>query len=209
MKKWKGGIRLGIVGILLALTGYVALIWLERQALKDLEQEKVVRCVKTCPAGENITSANVEEYFKIVEVAATLATEQTMDNLQQLIGGYPERTIEEGEIVYQSVFTNVDLIDNELYPVELSITAQIEYAVAGRIRKGDTVNVYVKNKETQKYKLVLENVVVREAFNSSAAVIGMEDEYALATMFTFYVDKTVEEELGYLYNSDIAIVKIR
>lgn len=209
MKKWKGSIWIGIVGILLALTGYIALIWLERQALMDLEQKNAVRCVKTCPAGENITSANVEEYFKVVPVAATLATSQTMETLDELIGFYPGRRIEEGEIVYRSVFTNTALTDIELYPVELSITAQIEYAVAGRIRKGDTVNVYVKNKETQQYKLVLENVVVREAYNTSAAVIGMEDKDALATMFTFYVDDTVEEELGYLYNSDIAIVKIR
>lgn len=209
MKKWKGSIRIGIVGILLALTGYIALIWLERQALKDLEQKSVVRCVKTCPAGENITSANVEEYFKVVPVAATLATSQTMDTLDELIGAYPERRIEEGEIIYRTVFSNAASTDIRLYPVELSVTAQIEYAVAGRIRKGDTVNVYVKNKETQQYKLVLENVVVREAYDSSAAVIGMEDQYALATMFTFYVDETVEEELGYLYNSDIAVVKIR
>ena len=142
MKKWKGVLQLGLIGLVFALTTYVALIWIERQALKDLEQKVVVRCIKTCPAGEDITSANVEEYFEATNVAAVLAIEQTISEIQQLIGTYPERTIEKGEIVYTSVLTAADKIEELVNPIEISVTAGIEYAVAGRIRKGDTVNVY-------------------------------------------------------------------
>ena len=209
MKKWKGVLQLGFIGLVLALTAYVALLWIERQALKDLEQKEVVRCIKVCPAGVDITHENVSEYFETTNVAAMLATEQTINEIQQLIGTYPQRTIEKGEIVYTPVLTAADKIEELVNPVEISVTAGIEYAVAGRIRKGDTVNVYVEDADTEEFELILEKVIVQEAFDSNATVISMSNEHALASMFTFYVETSMAENLGELYNGKFANVKIK
>lgn len=209
MKKWKKSAPLIIIGVLLALTAYVALVWVERQALKDLERKTVVRCIQTCPAGEKITNENVTEYFEVTEVAALLATEQTLAELQMLVGTYPERTISEGEIVYVSVLTAEENTTDYENPIEISITAGIEYAVAGRIRKGDVVNVFVENPNTKTYELVLKEVIVRDAYDSGATLISMSNEHSLASMFTFYVEASIADELGRLYNGNVAIVKVR
>lgn len=209
MKKNKGMIQLCVIGFLLGITAFVALLWLERQSLKDLEQKIVVRCIQSCPIGEEITAENVAEYFEVTEVPAVLATEQTVTELQQLCGTYPERTVEAGEIIYRSVFATEDKAEELGNPVEISVTAGIEYAVAGRIRKGDIVNVYVKNRDTEDYELILENVLVRAAYDSNATVISMGNEHALASMFTFYVEAEVAEELGKLYSGNTAVLKVR
>lgn len=209
MKKWKGKISILLIGLLFSVVAYAALIWVERQALKDLERKPVARCIKECPAGEEITEGNVQEYFELVLVAEELATAQTYESLGRLTGSYPTRTIKEGEIVYSSTLSEEAEPDRLLAPVELSVTADIAFAVAGRIRKGDTVNVYVENRDTKTYELILEQVVVQGAYDANAASVSMGNEHALASMFTFCVEASVAERLEKLYGGKVAVLKIR
>lgn len=209
MKKWRGKISMLLIGLMFSGVAFAALLWIERQSLKDLEKKPVARCIRLCPAGEEITGENVQEYFEIVQVAAALATAQTYGSLDGMLGSYPSRTIEAGEIVYSPVLSMEAEPDRMLAPVELSITADIALAVAGRIRKGDTVNVYVENRDTKTYELVLEQVVVQGAYDANAALISMGNEHALASMFTFCVEASAAEKLEELYDGKVAILKIR
>lgn len=208
MKKWKEKISIFVIALLLAVVGFLALLWIERQSLKEFDKQAVVRCIKTCPAGEEITAVNVKEYFELVEVPVGLVTEQTFDNLDEVISFYPERNLTPGEILYASVLKTEDNTRHLSEPVEISITVDVENAVAGRIRKGDVVNVYVRNVATNEYDLVMENVMVLNAYDANANIISMGDERALASIFTFCVEVSVVESLGRLYNGDLAILKV-
>lgn len=209
MKKWKNKISIFVIGLLLATISFVTLLWVERQSLKDYDQTMVVRCVQRCLAGEEITAQNVNKYFETQEVPASLATAGTFASPEELIGFYPERTIEPGEIIYSSVLNVESALEQLKNPVEISISAEVENAVAGRIRKGDVVNVYVENSSTKKYELILEQVVVQKAYDLNATEISMSNESALAIMFTFCVEDTVAKELSSLYTGNVAILKVR
>ena len=89
------------------------------------------------------------------------------------------------------------------------MTAHIEFALAGRIRKGDIVNVYARYNQSQSYELILEQVVVQNVYDSAANVISNNDSTALASMFTFCVEASVAEHLGKLYTGEVAVVKIK
>ena len=103
MKKWKDKIPVLIIAVALGTVAFIGLLWLERQALKDLEKREVVACIKDCPEGEMITQENVTDYFKIISVSAGLATKTTLESLEELPGCYPNVTIKSGEILYASM----------------------------------------------------------------------------------------------------------
>lgn len=209
MKKLKEKLPILIISLVLGGVAFVGLLWVERQSLKDLEKKEVVVCTADCPVGEPITEANVNKFFKVSSVSAELATATTFTSVYEMIGFYPGQTIYSGEIVYESMLKEDDPAKDMKEPVEISVTAEVDYAVAGRIRKGDVVNVYVRGTQDRIYELVLSEVVVQNAYDSMASVIGNSDTSALASMFTFCVEASVAEDLGQLYTGEVAIVKVR
>ena len=209
MKKWKEKLPMLGIALVLGLVAFIGLLWLERQSLNDFEKETVVICEKSCAAGELITEKNVNEFFSVREVPVELATGTTYGSLQEVVGFYPERTISPGEIIYTVMLQEDNPTENLNRPVELSVTAEIDFAVAGRIRKGDVVNVYVRDSRSDTYELILEQVVVQRAYDAAASVISNNNDSALASMFTFCVEADVMEQLGQLYIGEVAVVKIR
>lgn len=209
MKKRKSGIPIFLIGLILTGVLYGGLLLIERQVLSDYEQKTVVRCTKSCPAGIELTGSIVQEYFELTAIAADFATAQTFETLEEIVGSYPVRPIDAGEILYTPVLAVETADDKLLAPISISVTADAAYAVAGRIRKGDTVNVYVENKDTKEYDLVLNQVVVQNVYDSNAVQIGMSNETALASMFVFYVPASVENSLAQLYGGKVAVLKIR
>lgn len=209
MKKWKEKLPILVIALVLGAVAFIGLLWIERQALKDFEEKEVVICTAACSAGEGITEENVGEYFKVSSVPADLATITTYTDIEALIGYYPDRAISPGEIVYAAMLKEDNPTENLEHPVEISVTAEIDYAVAGRIRKGDVVNVYVRNSQSDTYELILSQVEVQNAYDSMATAISNSNTEALASMFTFCVEASVAENLGRLYTGKVAIVRIR
>ena len=160
MRKWKEKLPILGFSLILGIAAFVGLLWLERQSLKDLEKKNVIVCKETCVAGETITEKNVNDFFSVVAVPKELVTSTTVADLQEVIGYYPDKTISAGEILYTGMLQKENLTENMESPVEISVTAEIDYAVAGRIRKGDCVNVYVRDNQSSTYELVLEQVIM-------------------------------------------------
>ena len=209
MKKLKEKLPILIISLVLGIAAFVGILWVERQALKDLEKKEVVVCIADCPVGELITETSVNKYFKMSPVSVELATSTTLSSIHDMIGYYPGQTISIGEIVYKSMLKEDDLAKNLNEPIEISVTAEVDYAVAGRIRKGDVVNVYARKNQGSSYELILTEVVVQNAYDSMASVVNNSDNTALASMFTFCVEASATEYLGALYTGEVAIVKVR
>lgn len=209
MKKWKEKLPVLVIALVLGLVAFIGLLWVERQSLKDLERKPVVVCIADCPAGEPVTESNVRKYFSITDVAESLVTSTTLTSLDELVGSYPKMQISDGEIIYTTMMNQNNPTENLEQPVEISVTAEIDYAVAGRIRKGDVVNVYVRDSRSNVYELILEQVVVQNVYDSTATVISNGDSNALASMFTFCVEASVAESLGKLYTGEVALLKLR
>lgn len=213
MKNKRAVISTLLIGSILAAVIFFALITVEREMLKDYQTGNVVVAVKDCSAGTLLTEENLTEYFTLYPVTQSLITGQTFSDVNSLLGLFANRSISAGEIVYQAEFSASAAQEDELRePVELSISVeQPADIVAGRIRKGDKVSVFVyeeNEKEERGYQCVLQNVTVHEAYDNKATVISMSNKTDIVTMFTVYVEKeAVKELINKLYSGQIKVIR--
>lgn len=215
LKLKKGSLTGLIIGIALSIALFFVLTFLQREMLKDTEKTVTVLANKTIDAGMVLTKENASAYLKEVEINSSLATTETYQTIDELIGKYVTRTIKENEIIYSGqIGDEEEILRNYENPIELSLTISDDAAaVAGTIRKGDYVNVYAYlrgENGVQLYELVLEDVLINEAYNSETVKIEMSDKESVALTFTFYMEQEdVPELLNKLETKEIFIVKVK
>lgn len=185
-----------VIGLLLSITLFIFLTQLEKEMLRDYETREVVRSVEEVPAGTWITESNVNLYFVLEEVNGKIVTDETITNLSMLCGSYANRNLSVGEIMYLPLFSSKEKLTGRYNsPTEISIRIEDEAnGVAGTLRKGDCVNIFVStlNGETKQevYKEILKNIVINEAYDSVGNLIGMSDKEKKACIITFYVEES-------------------
>jgi Flp pilus assembly protein CpaB len=215
MKVKKGNLTGAIIGFVLALTLFFVLIVIQREMLKETEKTVAILARKPIVAGTVITEKNASEYLKEVEISSTLATKETFGSVSELIGKYVTRNTAEDEILYRGLLEDeAEVLSRFKNPVELSLSLSEETAaVAGTIRKGDYVNVYAYRRNSggaTLYELVLENVLVNNAYDSATTKIEMSDTKTVALTFTFYLEQAdVPGLLDKLETKDIFVVKVK
>lgn len=202
------------IGLLLSVMLFVFMTQLERELLRDYETNYVVRSIKDIPAGTWLWEDNVTEYFALDEVNGKVITNDTVCMLQSLYGTYVKRDVSAGEIIYRPVLcAQMELLENYVMPAELSIRIEdVADAVAGTLRKGDSVSVYVNAADTEigqtSYRAVLQNIIVNEAYDSAGTVIGMSDTIAKTCIITVHVEaERVAEILTCLSSGNVVITK--
>lgn len=200
------------IGLLLAVMLFVFMTQLEKEMLSDYETKQVVRSVREIPAGTWINENNATEYFMLEMINGKIVTAETVCALQEVYGAYVTRDISEGEVMYSRVFcTEKKLREGYHSPVEISVRVEdVANAVAGTIRKGDCINIYVNEVDTaaksKEYKEVLKDVIINEAYNSAGEIIGMSNETEKASIITFYVEEDMVAELQTKFVSGTIIV---
>ena len=103
MKVKKGNLTGAIIGFVLALTLFFVLVVIQREMLKETEKTVAVLARKPIVAGTVITEKNASEYLKEVEISSALATKETYQTVDELIGKYVSRNTAENEILYRVV----------------------------------------------------------------------------------------------------------
>lgn len=211
----KGTITALIIGFVMSVTIFFVLTIIQRELLKDTERTVVVMAKKPIPAGTVITENNVSEYLKEEAVSSSLAIQETYKLSGDLAGMYVTRNVAANEILYSGLVGNdTENLKKYKKPIELSLNISEEAsAVAGTIRKNDSVNVYVcsQNEENgQLYELVLEAICVNEVYNENMEKIEMADEVSVALTFTFYMEQElVPDLLKKLESKEIFVVKVK
>jgi len=213
-KKKRAIIVTVVIGLLLSFMLFIFMTQLEKEILSDYETKQAVISVKEIPAGTWIAEDNVNDYFHTVEVNGKVVTGETVTELSGLYGAYVNRDIGAGEIMYSGVLCSKQLLTADFAsPAEMSIRIEDEAnGVAGTLRKGNRVNIYVDGSETalkdKEFNEVLSGVVINEAYNSAGELIGMSDTEEKACILTFYVEEACVAELLTRFSSGtIVIVK--
>lgn len=211
----KGKITGLIIGFVLTLTLFFVLVLVRREMLKDTEKKVAVLANRQIKAGTMLTKDNISEYVKEVEISSNLAIKETYCTKEELVGKYVTRTTEENEIIYAGLMMDdAEVLSQYENPIELSINISEEsYAVAGTIRKGDRVNVYAAAMDEtgrEAYELVLEGVLVNEAYDKNTGKIAMSDTESVALTFTFYMEKEdIPKLLSKLETKEIFVTKVK
>lgn len=215
IKLAKGKITGLVIGLVMTLTLFFVLTFIQHRMLMDTEKTVAVLAKKLIPAGTVITDENASDFLKEVEISSVLATPETYQSVSSLFGKYVMRNTEANEIMYSGLLgDDAETLSKYENPIELSLNIEENAsAVAGSIRKGDYVNVYagMKNQEGNSvYDLVLERVLINEVYDANTVKIAMSDTESVALTFTFYMEtEDVPELLNKLETKDKFIVKVK
>lgn len=211
-KKKRAIIVTVVIGLLLSFMLFIFMTQLEKEILSDYETKQVVRSVREIPAGTWIKESNVNDYFHIEEINGKVVTGETITELSELYGAYVNRDISAGEIMYSRVLCSRQTLTEDYdSPAEMSIRIEDEAnGVAGTLRKGDRVNIYVNESEAamknKEFKEVLIDVVINEAYNRAGDLIGMSDTIEKACILTFYVEEDCVAELLTRFSSGTIVI---
>lgn len=215
IKLAKGKITGLVIGLVMTLTLFFVLTFIQHRMLMDTEKTVAVLAKKLIPAGTVITDENASDFLKEVEISSVLATPETYQAVSSLFGKYVMRNTAANEIMYSGLLgDDAETLSKYENPIELSLNIEENAsAVAGSIRKGDYVNVYagMKNQEGNSvYDLVLERVLINEVYDANTVKIAMSDTESVALTFTFYMEtEDVPELLNKLETKDKFIVKVK
>lgn len=189
-KGGKSGLKV-IISVIVAVIMFAAIVLLEKSALDNYEKTQVVVAKETVHMGADITKENATKYFKVSEVPASIVPDGSYKNVDELIGLYATCEIVAKEIPVDKNFTDVNILTKVEDPVEVSFAIPaFSQAVAGTLRRGDTVNMSVKNSNgnVNDEGFVLENVLIKNAYSAEGKVLEVGND-GQAIMFVVIVNK--------------------
>lgn len=197
---------LGIVLVPLLLTVVlVGAIYLLMGKLSENEilLSDVVVAKDSLRVNAYITPEEVEQYFEIKQMDASLVTDATVTSLSDLkkTAFYVKVPVPAGKIMYvqDTVSTNATL-DKYLsgYEVTSICVSNFDRAVNGRIREGDVIDIYAVDKATDELTLYAQDVYVAAAYDSSGNELATDEGVAVA--FTIWVKEAEVEKVNQAIN---------
>ena len=194
---------LGIVLVPLLLTVVlVGAIYLLMGKLSENEilLSDVVVAKDSLRVNAYITPEEVEQYFEVKQMDASLVTDATVTSLSDLKkrAFYVKVPVPAGKIMYvqDTISTNATL-DKYLsgYEVTGICVSNFDRAVNGRIREGDVIDIYAVDKATDELTLYAEVAV---AYDSSGNELATDEGVAVA--FTIWVKEAEVEKVNQAIN---------
>ncbi len=207
-EKKKGGSAAGfiLVGLVLAIGAYIALIAIEKNVLKNQDKTDILVSVQAVPRGTMITQDTWNYYFKQDSIYSSLVPEGAITDPTVFTEKYSAYNISSNTILSESMLINGDEIKGDMSsPVLVSFAATtLDDNVAGVIRSGDYINIYTfkvtekegtgiltpVEKETE-VELLKENVYVQGVYTAGGLPItGLEETPPVASVYTVYLDES-------------------
>ena len=207
-EKKKNGSAAGfiLVGLVLAVGAYIALIAIEKNVLKNQDKTSILISTQAVPRGTMVTADNWNYYFKQEDTYASIVPEGAITDPTTLNEKYSAYNISANTVLSESMLIDGDEIKKDIdSPVLVSFMAStLDDNVAGVIRSGDYINIYsvtVTEKEGSSIlssaeketniDLIKENVYVQGVYTSGGLPItGLEEEPPVASVYTVYVDES-------------------
>ena len=159
---------------------------LEAESLKG----QVLVMKQDVEANTYVDADDMDEYFEVTSVELTVIPESAYQSLSDLPedGFYIENDMTTAQMVMEDDIADKDeVMDKYLsgYEVTSFPAESFDGGVNGSLRKGDIVDVYALNPDTEMLELFAENVYVSEVYDSAGNKITEPD--GVATSFTVWV----------------------
>lgn len=184
---------IGVISFVLAFLVFVVLMMIQSSMQQEVVYEEVW-CVKnTVPEKLRITEQNVSQYFEMKRVPEDVL---------------PENYISEKNILYDQI-VNTELSVGTIMTANMAAEHETYYkayedltwisvpvselyeGVAGRLRAGDYIDIYVLTKTEEAYhcELAAESVRVEAAYSEQGAVIEAGNEEGLGQLIVIPMEK--------------------
>lgn len=204
-----------LISLTIGVMLFVLLLKVESVALEKYQTNYVVVAKQDIASGENIQRIDIKKYFKCVQVNSACAVDgfSSLEELEVWMGDKDnlliKDDIKEKEIVYAEKFSCVEKgYEQYEQPVEVGVkVSSYEYCVGGILRTGDLVDLSIVNLDVGS-EIILEDVLILKAFDSSGAEIVPEDKDTVSVGFNLMMEKRDFEAYNTaLENGTIRITK--
>lgn len=194
---------------LVAGLAFAALLLVQKNILNDYEKGYVITTRMYIHAGTDLTETNADEYFAVAEIPLSLAPEgayvyhpgeetESAYVARMVSGMAAAVNLEKGEILVSSNLENgpypESMASENLVEVSFSIQSIVQ-AVAGTLRRGDEISIAVFDNEQFEDGMVMEHLIVKQAYASDGVVLEMGEE-GQAVLFTVLLTREQESTLN-------------
>ena len=199
-----------ITCLIFAVVIFVILVNVEKNMMKQYEKISVVVCKENISEQSDITKKNKKDYFKVVQVPKNIVPENVYKSLKEVPCGLTTKNIYKKEILIKDdIKSSKSFVKDIEDPVITSISIKsLDKAVGGVLRRGDRVDISIITDDSGSKSLLLSNVYIIEAMNSSGEKLT-KDKKEAATIFNIIVNKDDAQMLKEVVNSnkDLTLVK--
>ena len=183
------------VGIVVCALYLVMQNKLEEESLKD----SVLAMREDVAVNTFVKSEDAGKYFEVISVDLTAIPTCAYKSLDELPkdGCYIENAMTQTQMVMKDDIADKDIVMDKYkndYEITSFPTESFDGGVNGSLRKGDIVDVYALNPETELLELFAENVYMSEVYDNVGNRITEPDE--VATSFTVLVTSEKVESVN-------------
>ena len=183
------------VGIVVSALYLVMQNKLEAESLKD----SVLAMREDVAVNTFVKSEDAGKYFEVISVDLTAIPTCAYKSLDELPkdGFYIENAMTKTQMVMKDDIADKDIVMDKYkndYEITSFPTESFDGGVNGSLRKGDIVDVYALNPETELLELFAENVYMSEVYDNVGNRITKPDE--VATSFTVWVTSEKVESVN-------------
>ena len=185
-----------IPAIIAAIIVCLIYLFMQDKTKNEITKAPVVCAACDIDANTFIKASDMDKYFKVVDVEAAILSDNIYSNLKELPaeGFYVETDLSKKQMLTKEAIEEKDAVmdkyvdDTELTSIKVNA---FDNSVSGSVRHGDIVNVYAKDPATNQLILMVSNVYVEAAYDSSGNSLTKEYEEengeATAVVFTVKV----------------------
>ena len=208
----QGDGMLGVVAVafVAALTLFFVLLHVEKEALKAYETASIWVAGKEIPDGFVITKEDIEDYFEQKEVNKDILPAGCLVSVQELVERQTVLEVPKGTILTEAMFCDRETYAEQMTsPVLVGVKAEdISQMVSGILRAGDMVHIYTIDPQ-EGARLLWEDVLVYESFDSSGMYIEAHDKTSCAARINLVLEKSeMEDFYTLLSRGDLEVVKV-
>jgi len=194
-KERKIGVKELIISIVLALMLFLSLLVIEGKMLNDYKTSEVIVANHAISKSTQITESNAYLFFSRKEVPSNIIPKTAVVDIKDLIGKVVCDSISDGEIIVDARFSaEEEYLAKIKNPLEVGMrVSNLSQIVGGTIRKGDLINIFVVDSSTRESVVVLKNVYVSKAFDTSGVEIKDSGSDVESLSLNLYIDSSVEQ----------------
>lgn len=200
------------VALILSVIAFIVLITVQRSFIELPPTKTVLAAVTEIPAGTQITTENVNQYFATMSLNSDAAPKAAYIDAQEVIGKITCGDISRNETATQNRFIDTSGAQDIQNPVEVSVAAASSaYADGGRIRAGDSVNIgYILSGDEKQYIEILSSVYVTAALDTSGVSAANQNDGVIATQFSLLIPKADAETLySQIERGNVVVQKVK
>lgn len=200
-----------LAALIAAIIVYCVMLNVEKNVMGAYEKGTVLVAVKDMEKGVVLTEENADSYLEAKEMDKGLIPETAFTDKETLYQQIVAQKVDKGALITEAMVTDLEQLENTMRePVVAGFKADDLYqVVSGILRSGDRIHIYTVDTETGEAYLIWDNVLVREVFDSSGAIVSAEDQSTAVQRVNVLMEKeNVEQFYSELMSGSLRVVKV-